>query len=179
MSPSTSSRVCVAQFGAAHGVRGLLRVKSFTADPAALGAYGPVEDERGRTYRLEIKGVQDKGMLLCAVDGVADRDQAAALTGTRLYVDRSAMPEPDDEEDFYHADLIGCDAVRPDGEAVGRVKAVLDFGAGELLEIVSAGKPTAMVPFTKGFVPVVDVAQRRIVVDYTEIEPDKDEEGAA
>jgi 16S rRNA processing protein RimM len=180
--PSKAERVCVGQFAGAHGVRGQVRVRSFTADPASITAYGPVEDEGG-TKHFVLKPVgQAKDALVMTVDGVTDRDQAQALAGTRLYIARDKLPELADEDEYYQADLIGCQAVTATGEMLGEVRAVHDFGAGEMLELFKPGAKSLMVPFTRAAVPVVDIAARRLTVDLpVEIAGDRDAEteGAA
>jgi 16S rRNA processing protein RimM len=145
-------------------VRGAVRVKSFTADPAAVGQYGPLEDEAGeRQFRLRLLGTA-KGVLIAQVAGVTDRDGAEALRGLRLYLRRTALPPPGEDE-YYHADLIGLAAVLADGTPLGRVRAVYDFGAGDTLDIArDAGQPV-MVPFTRAVVPEVDLAAGRLVID--------------
>ena len=150
-------RIVVGEFGRSHGVRGLLRLRAFTADPAAITAYGPLSDEAGtRQFRLTLKGPD-----LVAVEGVSDRDAAQRLTGTRLFVAREALPPPDDEE-FYLADLIGLAAVTEAGEALGTVRAVEDHGGGSFLVIEGANE--MLLPFTRQVVPVVDIASGRLVV---------------
>ena len=157
-------RVCVGVVAGAHGVRGAVRIKSFTAKPEDVAGYGPLEDESGRQrFSLRLVGAT-KGVLIGWLSGVADRDRAEALRGLRLYLPRTALP-PTDEEEFYHADLIGLDAVLGDGTPLGQVKAVHDFGAGDTLEIERPEGPPAMVPFTKQVVPVVDLDAGRLVVD--------------
>ena len=150
-------RILVGEIGRPHGVRGLVKLRSFTADPAAIGAYGPLTDATGeRRFSLELLGDG-----LARVEGVADRDAAARLTGTRLYVERDRLPPPGEEE-FYLADLIGLQAATEAGEALGRVRDVADHGAGTFL--VLEGPPERMVPFTRAAVPVVDIAAGRLVV---------------
>lgn len=157
-------RVCVGVVTGAHGVRGAVRLKSFTAEPEDVAGYGPLEDERGeRRFALRIVG-SGKGVLLATIAGIDDRDRAEALRGLRLYLPRSALP-PAGEEEYYHADLIGLEAVLPDGAALGTVRAVHDFGAGDTLEIERASGPPVMVPFTRAVVPVVDLDAGRLVVD--------------
>jgi 16S rRNA processing protein RimM len=151
----------------AHGVRGAVRVKPFTAEPASVGAYGPVEDEAGtRRFELRVVG-EGKGVVIATMKGVEDRNAAEALRGLRLYVARAALPAPAADE-FYHADLIGLEAVTPAGVPLGRVRAVHDFGAGDSLELDLATGGTLLVPFTKAAVPEVDVAVGRLVVDPPE-----------
>jgi 16S rRNA processing protein RimM len=157
-------RVLLGVIGAPHGVRGLVRVKSFTAEPEAIAAYGPLEDERGeRRFALEPVGAA-KGVVIARLPGIVDRDAAERLKGVRLYVRREALPEPGEEE-YYHADLLGLAAVLRDGTPLGRVKAVNDFGAGDHLEIESEDGASVMVPFTRAAVPVVDLAAGRVVID--------------
>jgi 16S rRNA processing protein RimM len=156
-------RVCVGVITGAHGVKGLVRVKSFTAEPTAVAAYGPLEDERGeRCFEPEVVGAA-KGVLLVRLPGVTDRDAAEALKGVRLYLRREALPEPEEDE-YYHADLLGLAVALADGAPWGRVKAVHDFGAGASLEVERPQGATVLVPFTRAAVPVVDIAGGRLVV---------------
>ena len=158
-----AARICVGVITGAQGVRGAVRIKSFTAVAADVAAYGPLEDE-SRTRRFELRLVgQAKGVLVGVIAGIADRDAAEALKGRRLYVARSTLPEPEAEE-YYHADLIGLAAELEDGTVLGEVRAVWDFGAGDSLEVARPGAATVMVPFTRAVVPVVDLAGRRLVV---------------
>jgi len=159
-----AKRVCVGIITAAHGVRGAVRVKSFTADPKDVARYGPLEDESGeRRWSLSLMR-SAKGVVVCRVGGVSDRNGADALRGLRLYLPRAALP-PTAEEEYYHADLIGLQALLADGTRLGQVRAIHDFGAGDTLEIVRPAGPPAMVPFTRAIVPVVDLAAGRLVVD--------------
>lgn len=168
---SRDDRILVGAIVGAHGIRGDVRVKSFTADPEAVAAYGAVETEDGgRMLSLRVRG-EAKGLVICSAKGITDRNAAEALKGTRLYLPRTALPPAAvEEEEYYHADLVGLTAELADGSGVlGAVAAIYDFGAGDILEImpVSNGvsaKPV-MVPFTRAVCPVVDVAGRRIVVD--------------
>jgi 16S rRNA processing protein RimM len=155
-------RILLATIGAPHGVRGEVRVKSFAADPLALGNYRPLASEGGRLFHIE-RLRAGKGMLIVKVRGVDDRDAAAALNGTSLYVDRSALPAAEEDE-FYHADLIGLAAFGEDGEPLGKVAAIHDFGAGDIVEIAPERGPPLLVPFTREAVPIVDVAGGRLVV---------------
>ena len=157
-------RVCLGIITGAHGVRGAVRVKSFTADPKDVARYGPLEDESGeRRWSLGLMR-SAKGVVVCRVGGVADRNGADALRGLRLYLPRAALP-PTAEEEYYHADLIGLQALLADGTTLGQVRSIHDFGAGDTLEIVRPAGPSAMVPFTRAIVPVVDLAAGRLVVD--------------
>ncbi len=157
-------KVCVGQFTGAHGVRGMVKLRSFTADPAAVASYGPLSDEAGRrSFRVALAGAA-KDAFLARVEGVTTREEAQALAGLNLFVDRDALPEPEDEEEFYHADLIGLRAERADGTAFGTVAAIHDFGAGDVLEI-RTDRGVEALPFTRACVPVVDVKGGRVVVD--------------
>ena len=160
-----SARVLIAQIGAAHGVRGEVRLKAFTADPLSVARYGALESEDGR-QRFEIEALRPaKDVLVVRLKGVADRNAAEALKNLRLYVAREKLPDPGDDE-FYVADLIGLAAERPDGASLGTVKAVHNFGAGDVLEIeLSEGGATVMLPFTAATVPRIDVVARKIVIE--------------
>ena len=168
-----AERICVAQIGGAHGIRGEVKLKSFTADPLAVKGYGPLESEDG-SASYEIETVRPaKGHLVARLRGVHDRNAAERLAHLRLFVPRARLPAPAADE-FYHADLIGLMAVTADGTEVGTVAAIHDFGAGDILELrPSSGGTTIMLPFTDAFVPSVDVAGGRIVVRP----PEEEKEG--
>ena len=174
MAAAEDERLCVGVIAGAHGVRGLVKIKSFTEDPAKLTAYGALTDESGaRRYQVALTG-RAKGVLLARIEGVGDRDAARALSGARLYIARAALPEPEDEE-YYHADLIGLAVEDRAGAPLGRVAAVQNFGAGDILEIERPDQGTLLVPFTKAAVPLVDPAGGRVVVEppeETEVQPD-------
>jgi 16S rRNA processing protein RimM len=158
------ARICVGQIGAAHGVRGEVRVRSFTAEPRAIVDYGPLEADDGRVFRIdELRPVKDH--FVARLAGVSDREAARALANTKLYVPRDRLPEPEEPDEFYHADLIGLAVVDPAGQALGTVVAVHNFGAGDLIEVrpVAGGK-TQLLPFDEATVPSVDIAAGRIVV---------------
>ena len=158
-------RVCVGEIGAAHGLRGEFCVRSFTAEPRAVAGYGALTTDRGGPpLRLSVVG-EKKGALIARADGIVLRDQAEALRGCRLYVERTALPRPDDDE-FYYADLIGLRAcLQADGgEVPGRVSAVHDFGAGPMLEITREGQAPVLVPFSKAAVPHVDLSGGHLVI---------------
>ncbi len=167
-------RVLVGIVVGAQGVRGRVRIKSFTGDPMAVAAYGPLCDEAGRRrFSLRAAGFS-RGAVLADIEGVADRNAAEALKGTRLYADRAALGETEEGE-YFAVDLVGLQAEDGAGRPLGRVKAVFDFGAGPLLELESVGGGatgggtkgggTWMVSFTDAVVPVVDIAGGRIVVN--------------
>lgn len=161
-------RICVGALAGSFGVSGEVRLKSFCADPTAIADYGPLFTEDGsRSFTVKLTRPVSGG-LGARVSGVKTKEEADALRGTQLYVDRARLPHlPDDE--FYHADLIGLEACDTGGVVLGKVLAVHNHGAGDLLEINGAGRKTAlMVPFTLAVVPTVDLAAGRIVVDVPE-----------
>ena len=151
----SSQLVLIAELGRPHGVRGLLRVRDFSE--AGLAAFATLRDGEGREFRLRPHGVD-----IVAVEGVKDRDAAARLTGTKLFVERALLPAAEEDE-FYLADLVGLAAEGVAGEAFGQVLAVEDHGGGPYL--VLSGPPERLVPFTQAAVPVVDVAGGRVVVE--------------
>jgi 16S rRNA processing protein RimM len=157
-------RICLGVVTAPHGVQGAVRIKSFTEEPEDVARYGPLTDESGRCrFKLQLTGA-GKGVVIARLSGVEDRNQAEALRGLRLYLLRSSLPRTEAEE-FYHADLIGLEAVLGDGTPVGRVRAIHDFGAGDTLELTRPGAPAVMVPFTRAIVPMVELAAGRLVLD--------------
>ena len=159
-----SALLCVAEVGPAHGVRGAFRLRCFTEDPSSVAAYGPVCDRAGLAlFQLTVLGLS-KGGVVARARGVDDREAAEALRGMRFYVARRLLPAPAADE-FYHADLIGLDAVDHAGNACGKVVAVHNFGAGDLVEIQAGSGEAAMIPFTREAVPAIDLAQRRMIVD--------------
>nr|WP_096358693.1 ribosome maturation factor RimM [Variibacter gotjawalensis] len=171
-----SSRVCVAQIGAAHGIRGEVRLRSFTGEPEAIKRYGALETEDGKRS-LEIVSLRpQKDMFVARLKGVDDRNAAEALRNTRLYVSRERFGKTEEDE-FFHADLIGLDVFDRGGTKLGSIAAVENFGAGDLIEIAPvSGDPTYYLPFTKRAVPEIDIAGKRVVVDPpSEIEGDEEE----
>jgi len=162
--PAKAERICVARVGAAHGVRGEVRLWSFTAEPAAVADYGPFETADGRA--IEIEALRPaKDFFVARLKGVADRDAAERLRNAELFVPRTRLPAPDDAEEFYHADLIGLDAVDAGGTPLGTVVAMHNFGAGDVIELRPVQRrDTVMLPFTHDAVPEIDIAGGRIVV---------------
>jgi len=160
-----AARVCVAEIGAAHGIAGEVRLRAFTEDPLAVTQFGALQAEDGR--EIAITALRPgKDCLLARLGGVTDRSAAERLRNVKLYVARDKLPAIDEPETWYHADLVGLAAVGPDGAALGRVVAVQNFGAGDLLEIAPAtGGPTLLLPFTDAVVPLVDVANGRVVIN--------------
>jgi 16S rRNA processing protein RimM len=157
-------RICIAKFGAAHGVRGEIRLWPYTADPLGVASYGPLETADGKR-RFEIATVRAaKDHLVARIKGIDSRDDAEKLNGLELYVGREKLPATDDDE-FYHADLIGLAAVTPGEIPLGRIIAVHNFGAGDIIEIaLDDGGETRLLPFTNAVVPTVDLANGRAVI---------------
>lgn len=161
----SGKKVCLGVVAGAHGVRGLVKVKPFTAEPQSVAAYGPVETKDGtRRFRIEMAGM-GKGVVICRLEGVTDRDRAEALRGTELYVPRERLAADEEAGSWYYTDLVGLEAVGTDGRSCGRVVAVQNFGAGDLLEIGQAGRASVFLPFTASNVPLVEPEAGRIVID--------------
>jgi 16S rRNA processing protein RimM len=159
----TNDRVLLGEIGAAQGLKGEVRLRSYTHDPAAIARYGALDDENGRKIEIDSLRVTPKALIV-RIKGVTTREGAEALANTKLYIARSRLPERDEEE-WYHADLIGLAVVNAGGIPIGTVIAVQNFGAGDLIEIKpSAGGPTVLVPFTRDAVPEVDVEGGRLVL---------------
>jgi 16S rRNA processing protein RimM len=151
----------------AHGVRGLVKLASFTEDPESIAHYGPLTDEHGKRHFAVTLSGWHKTYWIAQIEGIADRDAAQAHNGTRLYAERSQMPPPAEDE-FYNADLVGLRAERLDGSVIGTVAALHNFGAGDLVEIALESGARPLLPFDRANVPVVDVAGGRVVVDPPE-----------
>lgn len=166
-----AKRVCVGAIAGAFGVRGEVRLKSFCAEPKDIATYGPLlTEDGGRSFSVRLTRPVTGG-LGARLTGVDTREQAEALKGVTLWAERSALPSlPDDE--FYHADLIGLEVVDTGGRILGRVHAIFDHGAGDVLEVT--GPHPVMLPFTLAFVPTVDLKAGRIVVDPPEADEQQD-----
>ena len=158
--------VCVGAIAGGFGVQGEVRLKSFCADPAAIADYAPLLTEDGRSFGARITRALT-GAFAARLTGVATREQAEAMKGTRLYVPRERLPNPGEDE-YYHADLIGLPVLDTGGARIGKVKAVLDHGAGDILEVARPGKTDLLLPFTRAVVPTVDIAGGRIIADPPE-----------
>jgi 16S rRNA processing protein RimM len=159
----TGDRVLLGEIVAPQGLKGEVRLRSYTAEPAAIARYGVLEDEQGRAIEIESVHGTPKA-LIARIKGVTTREGAEALNRIKLYVARALLPERDEEE-WYHADLIGLAAIDAQGEEIGTVVAVQNFGAGDLIEIRPAkGGPTVLVPFTRDTVPEVDVEGGRLML---------------
>jgi 16S rRNA processing protein RimM len=159
------NRILMGRIGAAHGIRGEVRIQSFTEDPLALAGYGELETNRpGLTVAIEAARTSTN-VLIARLKGVADRNAAERLNGVELYVDRARLPAIEDEDDFYLADLVGLTARLADGTKLGQVLAVPNYGAGDILEIGGSGLETRLIPFTRAAVPEVHVAEGYVVVE--------------
>ncbi|MCC5975189.1 MAG: 16S rRNA processing protein RimM [Rubellimicrobium sp.] len=160
-----ADRIVVGSLAGAFGVRGEVRLKSFCAEPADIALYTPLETAEGRMFRVLVITGQASGALVARIEGVETKEQADALRGTALYASRDRLPGLGEDE-FYHADLIGLPVHDTGGAELGRVKAVFDHGAGDLLEVQVAGSSeTVLLPFTRETVPTVDLVMGRIVAD--------------
>jgi 16S rRNA processing protein RimM len=160
----TTAQICVARIGAPHGVRGQVRLWTFTEDPFAVCDYGPLATKDGKRS-FEVDDVREaKGHLVATLKGVASREDAERLNGIELYVARDALPDTEDDE-YYHADLIGLAAVNAEGETIGRVVAMHDFGAGDIIEIAPPEGATLLLPFTNAVVPTVDIKAGKVIVE--------------
>ena len=172
-----TAQICVARIGAAHGVRGAVKLWTFTEDPFAVKQYGPLATKDG-TRRFEVaEARQARDHLVATFKGVATREEAERLNGIELYVARDQLPATDDGE-YYHADLIGLAAVTATGEPIGRVLAIHNFGAGDIIEIAPPHGVTLLLPFTDAVVPTVDIPGGRVVIELpeeTEAEVEGDE----
>jgi len=156
--------IAVGRVAGAFGVRGEVRITAFTQEPLALARFRELKRQDGSAGLTVLSARDAKGGIVCRCAGVETKEQADALRGLRLFVPREALPAPDEDE-FYLADLIGLSAVTPEGEALGKVKSVQDFGAGDILEITPAeGGPTWYLAFTREAVPEVNIAAGRLVV---------------
>jgi 16S rRNA processing protein RimM len=164
--------ICVGRIGAAHGVRGAVKLWTFTADPFAVKRYGPLMTRDG-TRQFEVTQAREaKGHLVAQFKGVTTRDEAERLNGLELYVPRELLPATSDDE-YYHADLIGLAAVTTTNDPLGRVVAIHNFGAGDILEIAPPSGATMLLPFSNAVVPTVDIAGGRVVIELPqEIEGD-------
>lgn len=157
----TDELVLLGVIGAPHGIKGEVRIKAFTGDPLALADYGPLVDETGR--RFEIATLRPaKEVVVARLKGVASREGAEMLNGVKLFIERARLPAPEDEDEFLQADLVGCAVIGADGAVLGKVSAVANYGAGDLLDIETPDGRSVLMPFTRAFAPRIDIAARRI-----------------
>ncbi len=168
-----AGRIVVGRFGAPHGVRGEIRLQSFTQKPLAIARYGALAATDGRAFTLKSVRLLKDNMLVARVDGVSTREAAQALTHLELTLDRAALPPPEEDE-FYIADLVGLDAVDTGGGRLGVIVGVPNYGGGDLVEVrPAAGGESLLFPFTRAVVPEIDLAGRRVtIVPPDEIEGD-------
>ena len=159
--------ICVARIGAAHGVRGEVKLWTFTEDPLAVKRYGPLATKDGARQFEVTHAREAKGHLVATLKGIATREDAERLNGLELYIAREKLPATDEDE-YYHADLIGLAAVTPANEPLGRVIAIHNFGAGDIIEIAPLSGATMLLPFTNAVVPSVDLAGGRVVIELPE-----------
>jgi 16S rRNA processing protein RimM len=161
---TSALQICVARIGAAHGVRGAVKLWTFTEDPLAVKRYGPLRTKDG-TRQFEVATAREaNGHLVATLKGVATREEAERLNGIELYIAREKLPDTDEDE-YYHADLIGLAAVTAANEPIGRVIAIHNFGAGDIIEIAPPHGATMLLPFTNAVVPTVDLAGGRVVIE--------------
>src|ERR1700753_3251217 len=170
-----AAKICIARIGAAHGVRGAGKLWTFTEDPLAARHYGPLFTKDG-ARAFEVSTAREaKGHLVATLKGIATREDAERLNGIELYVAREKLPATDDDE-YYHADLIGLTAVNAANEPLGRVIAIHNFGAGDIIEIAPSNGGTLLLPFTNAVVPTVDLSGGRVVIELPdEIDGDDSE----
>ena len=156
-------KILLGQILGAHGIRGEVAIRSFTEDADGIADYGPLTDQFGKRHEIAGLRVTPKGIVARLV-GITDRTAAEKLRGVELYVDRTVLPEPDEDE-FYVEDLVGLAAYAPDGARIGDVVAIQNYGAGDLVEVRAEGqRATELIPFTKAAVPAVDMAAGRITI---------------
>ena len=170
----TEDKVCLGAIVGVHGIRGEVKVKSFSSDEKNLTRYGLLSNDKGdKRFELKIVG-HSKELLRCKIKGVDDRTTAETLIGTGLYINRALLPELKDEE-FYHTDLIGLEVKNSSSEVLGQVNALYNFGAGDILEIKMNNGSLEMVPFTKSFVPVINIKDGYIIVEMMHFVEDEAE----
>ena len=158
------AQICVARIGAAHGVRGAVKLWTFTEDPFAVTRYGPLSSKDGARSFEVAHAREAKDHLVATFKGVTTRNEAERLNGVELYVARDKLPATDDDE-YYHADLIGLAAITTGGEPLGQVIAIHNFGAGDIIEIAPASGTTMLLPFSNAVVPTVDLAGGRVLIE--------------
>src|SRR5258708_20972397 len=167
------AQVCVARIGAPHGVRGAVKLWTFMEDPLAVKRYGPLMTKDGARQFEVTHAREAKGHLVATLKGIATRDEAERLNGIELYIARERLPATDDDE-YYHADLIGLAAVTSANEPLGRVIAIHNFGAGDIIEIAPPQGATMLLPFSNAVVPSLDLKGGRVVIELpAEIEGDE------
>ena len=174
---ASPKQLLMGRIGAAHGISGEVRIQSFTEEPLALASYGPLATNKpGLTIEIE-SARATTNVLVARLKGVRDRTAAESLNGVELYVDRDKLPPAENDDDFYHADLIGLEARFGDGTVVGKVTAIPNFGASDLLEVRDERTgDTYLYPFTKAVVPTVRIAEGYLVIETpVDAEPGEEE----
>jgi 16S rRNA processing protein RimM len=176
MPEGDNKRLLMGRIGAAHGIRGEVRILSFTEQPLALKDYGPFTTSKPGLV-IEIESARaTTNVLVARLKGITDRTAAEKLNGIELYVDRDRLPPPDDEDDFYHSDLIGLDARLADGSVLGKVTAIPNYGASDLIEVRDERSgDTYLYPFTRAIVPEVHIAEGYLLIEVP-VEADPGEE---
>lgn len=162
-SQETSSLICLGEITSAHGIKGAVKLKVFTADPEDILSYGPLLDQSGKVVQLRIVRTVSADSLIAIVQGIGDRTAAETLRGIKLFVPRAQLPETEEDE-FYHTDLIGMTVETTEGDVIGQIKSVENHGAGDFLEIMTPDCASLTILFTKEAVPLVNLKDRKVVV---------------
>lgn len=180
MAQQNDKRICVAKIGAAHGIRGDVKLWPMTADPMAFADYGPLETQDGKRTFEVVRAKPAGNFLIAHIKGVDDRNAAEKLVNIELYVSRDALPEIEEDDEFYYADLVGLTVVDRAGAQIGEIAAMHNFGAGDLLELkLAAKRDTVLVPFTEDTVPEIDIAAGKVTVQLpNEVEAEPGSDGA-
>jgi 16S rRNA processing protein RimM len=176
---TTTKSILLGKIGAAHGIKGEVRISAYTETPQSIAGYGPLATDRPGLV-IEIEAARaSKSVIIARIKGVRDRNGAEALNGTSLFIERARLPEPEDEDDFYHADLIGLDARLESGVSIGEVIALPNFGAGDLIEIRDPRSgDTFLLPFTRAAVPSIHIGEGFLTISPPlETEPGEEEKG--
>lgn len=177
MTTPPDNLILLGTIGAAHGIKGQVRIATYTQDPQAIGSYGPLTTDREGLVVILQKVRLHKNVAVAHIKGIADRTAAEQLNGVNLYVERAKLPEPEDEDDFYHADLLGMEARLDTGVVLGKVTALPNFGAGDLIEVTDPQSgDTYLYPFTKAVVPSVNLAERFLTIVVPLDAPEGEEE---
>ena len=164
-SPEEGELVLLGRITGTHGLKGEVKIATYTGEPGDIAAYGALASAEGRCFHISAIRSVKGGTVIAVLSGVTNRDEAEKLKGTELYVSRAALPPPGDDDEYYHSDLIGLNAVSPDGETIGKIIGVHNFGAGDLLEVRFEGQRQAdLIPFESTHVPRIDLAAREVVV---------------
>ena len=162
---AAEDKVLLGRITGVHGLKGEVKIAAYTGEPEDIAAYGPLATAEGRYFHISAIRSVKGGTVIAVLRGVSNRDEAEKLKGTELYVSRAALPPPEEEDEYYHSDLIGLNAVSPDGETIGKIIAVHNFGAGDLLEVRFEDERQAqLIPFESTHVPRVDLTAREVVV---------------